>query len=74
MLWEILIGALVGFIASKIMGLNIAWWAQILLGIAGGAVGGFIANILGGAGGLIGFAFAILGACIVVLVVRKIKG
>lgn len=48
MLYSIIIGALAGFIAGKIMkGGGFGVFLNIILGIVGGAVGGWLFGILG---------------------------
>ena len=81
MLWNIiitiLIGALVGWLAGLIMKTNHGFWLRVLLGIVGSAVGRLIAGLIGisakpvSIGGII---ISVIGACLVVWIVRKIKG
>jgi uncharacterized membrane protein YeaQ/YmgE (transglycosylase-associated protein family) len=78
-LW-IVFGALAGWIASMIMGTNASQGLlmDILLGIAGGLLGGFVMNALGFEG-ITGFniyslAVAIVGAVLVVWIVRLLGG
>ena len=49
MIWAIIIGALVGFIASKISGndAEMGWLANIIVGILGGFVGSWLFGVLG---------------------------
>lgn len=72
----LIIGALAGWIASKITGNDAKMGAglNILVGIVGGFVGGFIMNLLGGSG-VTGFNFwslfvAILGAVVLLWIVN----
>lgn len=46
-LYSILIGGVAGFIASRVMDSHNSMIANILLGIVGGLLGGFIARRLG---------------------------
>ena len=74
-LYWILIGALVGWIASKIWKTNMGLLGYILLGIAGSWVGGFIFRILGltsntTVGSLI---TSVIGALVVLFILGKIK-
>lgn len=77
MIWkllvELVIGALCGFAANKIMGGDSgSILKNLLLGIVGGLVGGLIGNLLGVGGGWItGILLAIGGSCLVVWLVRK---
>jgi uncharacterized membrane protein YeaQ/YmgE (transglycosylase-associated protein family) len=71
-LW-IVIGALAGWIGSKIMGTDSAQGglANIVIGVVGAVVGGFLTRVIAGdkAGnnGLIAsFFVALLGACVVI--------
>jgi uncharacterized membrane protein YeaQ/YmgE (transglycosylase-associated protein family) len=71
-LW-IIIGALAGWIGSKIMGTDRAQggFANIIIGIIGAVVGGFITRALisddAGNNGLIAsFLVALVGACVVI--------
>ncbi len=73
----ILFGGLVGWIASMVMGTGggILW--DIGVGIVGAVIGGFIMNLLGqsGVGGfnLYSFFVAVLGACVLIAIVRAMK-
>jgi uncharacterized membrane protein YeaQ/YmgE (transglycosylase-associated protein family) len=73
----IIFGGLVGWIASMIMstGGGLLW--DIGVGIVGALIGGFIMNLLGqnGVGGfnLYSFLVAILGACVLIAIVRAMK-
>ncbi|HWM85351.1 MAG TPA: GlsB/YeaQ/YmgE family stress response membrane protein [Kofleriaceae bacterium] len=71
-LW-IIIGALAGWIGSKIMGTDAkqGGFANIIIGIIGAVVGGFITRALmgddAGNNGLIAsFVVALVGACVVI--------
>ncbi len=75
----IVIGALAGWIASMIMGKNseMGAFANIIIGIIGAFVGGFVLNMLVGVG-FTGFNFwslivATLGAVILLWIIRLIK-
>ncbi|MDD4141397.1 MAG: GlsB/YeaQ/YmgE family stress response membrane protein [Bacteroidales bacterium] len=47
-LWYILIGALAGFIAGKLTkGGGFGFWVNLLVGIVGGVLGGWIFSLLG---------------------------
>ena len=73
----IVFGALVGWIASMIMstGGGLLW--DIGVGIVGAVIGGFIMNLLGqnGVGGfnLYSFLVAVLGACVLIAIVRAMR-
>lgn len=75
-IWEILIGILAGFIASKIVsGSGKGILIDLIVGIVGSILGGWIFTLLGlSAYGLIGqLVMAIVGAVVLLLIVRAIK-
>ena len=70
----IIIGGVVGYIACKLMDINPPLWVKIVLGIAGGFVGGIIGRILFGGTRLLGsLILGVVGSYIVVWAYRKIK-
>ncbi len=71
---SILIGALCGWIAGKIMKSEHGFLMNLILGIAGGFVGGLIARLLQlSINGIIGtILFSVIGSCLVIFVARKI--
>jgi uncharacterized membrane protein YeaQ/YmgE (transglycosylase-associated protein family) len=76
LLWEIIIGILAGFIASKLVsGSGMGILLDLLVGIVGSILGGWIFGLLGlAAYGLIGqLVMAIIGAVVLLLIVRAIK-
>ena len=81
MLWNIivtiLIGALVGWLASLIMNAKGGFWLHVILGIVGSIVGTIIAGLIGISAKQIsigGVIISVAGACLVVWLVRKICG
>lgn len=69
---EILLGALAGWIASKIMNTQGGWLRNIILGIVGGFIGGRIAAIFSLPGGMVmGLITAVAGACLVIFIINK---
>ena len=75
-LW-IIFGALVGWVASMIMGGDGGWGWDIVVGIVGAVIGGWIMSLLG-AGGVDGFTLysflvAVLGACVLIALVRAVR-
>lgn len=76
LIW-IVFGALVGWVASMVMGSGGGLLWDIIVGIVGAVLGGFIMNLLGqgGVGGfnLYSFLVALLGACILIVIVRAIR-
>ena len=76
MIISILLGALIGWIASKLMGSKGGLIRNLILGVAGSAVGNFLASCIGiGATGSIGaILLGVGGACVVILVCRWLFG
>ncbi len=81
MLWNIIItiaiGALVGWLAGLIMKTDHGFWMRVLLGIVGSAVGRLLAGLLGIHADRIsigGILISVVGACVVVWLVRKLTG
>jgi uncharacterized membrane protein YeaQ/YmgE (transglycosylase-associated protein family) len=73
----IIIGALAGWIAEKIMKTDHGLLLNIVLGIVGALVGNFILMLVFGAtmGGIIGqLIVAVLGACLLIWAYRAIRG
>jgi uncharacterized membrane protein YeaQ/YmgE (transglycosylase-associated protein family) len=77
LVWVILVGLIAGWATGKIMkGSGYGPLIDILLGIAGAIVGGFILRILGfyTSGGIVPeILVAIFGAVVLVWLARKIK-
>jgi len=76
----IIIGGLAGWIASMLMGTNASQGiiANIVVGIIGALIGGFFIGIFGGDGvsgfNLYSLLVAVLGACILLWIVRLFRG
>ena len=73
----IVFGALVGWAASALMGTSSGLVWDILVGIIGAVIGGFVMNMLG-EGGVVGFTLysflvALLGACILIWLMRLFR-
>jgi uncharacterized membrane protein YeaQ/YmgE (transglycosylase-associated protein family) len=77
LLWIIVVGLIAGWAAGKIMGTGgYGTLMDILLGIAGGIVGGFLLRVLGlyTSGSLISsIIVAIIGAVFLIWISRKLK-
>ena len=76
LIW-IVFGALVGWVASMVMESRGGLGIDIVVGIIGAVVGGLIMNFLG-QGGVEGFTLysflvALLGACVLIWIVRMIR-
>ena len=73
----IVFGAIVGWAASLIMDSGGGLLRNIVVGIVGAVVGGFLMGFVGqgGVGGfnLYSFVVAILGACVLIAVVRAVR-
>jgi uncharacterized membrane protein YeaQ/YmgE (transglycosylase-associated protein family) len=75
-LWFLIIGALAGFIAGKIMkGKGFGLFGNLVVGVIGAFIGGFLFGILGiHAGGLVGsLIMASVGACVLLWLVGVMK-
>jgi uncharacterized membrane protein YeaQ/YmgE (transglycosylase-associated protein family) len=73
----IIIGGIAGWLAEKIMSSPMGLLANIGLGIAGGLIGAFIVELLGGSGGggwIWQLIVATAGACLLIFLVRAIRG
>jgi uncharacterized membrane protein YeaQ/YmgE (transglycosylase-associated protein family) len=75
----LVMGLLVGMAAGFVMKSNYPWYIDMLLGIAGAMVGGWITSLLLGVnltGGfnLTSFIVALLGAVLIIFVYRLIAG
>src|SRR5580658_1701373 len=76
LLWEILIGIVVGFLAGQIVkGHGMGVLVDLIVGIIGSLLGGWIFGLLGlAAYGLIGqLVMGVVGAVVLLLLVRLIK-
>ncbi|MDD5084313.1 MAG: GlsB/YeaQ/YmgE family stress response membrane protein [Candidatus Moranbacteria bacterium] len=75
-LW-IVFGAIVGWIASAVMGTREGLLVDIIFGIVGAVLGGWLMSSLGQGGitgfNLYSFLVAILGAIIVIAIVRAVR-
>lgn len=75
-LW-IVFGALVGWVASVVMESRGGLVWDIVVGIIGAVIGGWIMSLFGegGVGGftLYSFLVAVLGACVLIWVVRMVR-
>jgi uncharacterized membrane protein YeaQ/YmgE (transglycosylase-associated protein family) len=76
LIWWIVVGLIAGWLAGKVMkGGGYGVLIDIVLGIAGGILGGWVFGLLGiQAGGIIGsIVVAFIGAVILVWITRLIK-
>jgi uncharacterized membrane protein YeaQ/YmgE (transglycosylase-associated protein family) len=73
----IILGAIAGWAAEKLMHAHMGLLLNIVLGIVGAVVGNFILTLIFGAtaGGIVGqLIVAIVGACILIAIGRAIRG
>lgn len=77
LLWFLIIGALAGFLAGKLMrGGGFGLLGNLLVGIVGAVVGGFLFDAMGlsAGGGLVGsLATATIGAVVLLFIVGLMK-
>ena len=76
LIW-IIFGGLVGWGASMLMGSSGGLLRDILVGIAGAVIGGLLMSLIGKSGvtgfNVYSFAVAMLGACVLIAVIRAAK-
>ena len=76
LLW-IVFGALVGWIASMFMGSSGGLVWDIVVGIIGAVIGGWIMSLIGKSGvsgfNVYSFVVAIIGACVLIAIMRAVK-
>ena len=75
----IILGALVGYIASRVMGRDEGFIASTVIGVVGAVIGEFIAHLFNKEAGLLDFngtslAFAFVGALLLVYLLNKFSG
>ena len=69
LVWLLLIGAVAGFVATKLMRVQMAVVPTIAIGVVGALVGGMAFRVLlSAAGGIIG---AIAGACLLIWLAQR---
>lgn len=75
-LW-IIFGALVGWIASAIMGTGYGLLMDIVIGVVGAVVGGWLMSLFGSGGvsgfNLYSFVVALIGAVVLIAIVRALR-
>jgi uncharacterized membrane protein YeaQ/YmgE (transglycosylase-associated protein family) len=75
---SIILGAIAGWIAEKIMKTNTGLLMNIVVGIVGALIGNFLFDMLigrSGEGSVIGqLVVAVIGACILIWIVRMVRG
>ena len=75
-LLAIILGAIAGWIAEKIMKSNMGLLMNIVVGIIGAFIGGWILSLLGGdlegSNLVVSFLTALVGACLLLFVVKAV--
>ena len=75
-LW-VVFGAIVGWVASMVMGGGGGLFSDIIIGIVGAVIGGFVMSFFGYGGisgfNLYSFLVALLGACVLIAIVRAVQ-
>ena len=73
----IVFGALVGWVASMVMGSPGGLLRDIIVGIVGAVIGGFIMSLVGygdvNGFNLYSFLVALLGACVLIAIIRALR-
>lgn len=73
----IIVGGIAGWVAEKVMKSDMGLLMNILLGMAGAFVLNLILGLIGvgtGGGIIVYFIVAVIGACLLIAIVRAIKG
>lgn len=79
-LWWLLVGLIAGFLASRVMrGGGYGLIGDIVVGLIGAFIGGWLAGILGiGVGGssglIVSIVIAFIGACILIAILHAVSG
>jgi uncharacterized membrane protein YeaQ/YmgE (transglycosylase-associated protein family) len=76
-IWSIIVGFIVGWLAKILMGVALGFWLTAILGIAGSIVGGLIARLFskpapGAPFHPAGFIMSIIGSVILLFLVGKL--
>jgi uncharacterized membrane protein YeaQ/YmgE (transglycosylase-associated protein family) len=75
-IWSIIVGFIVGWLAKVMMGVHLGFWLTAVLGIGGSIIGGLIARLFskpapGAPFHPAGFIMSIIGAVIILFIVGK---
>lgn len=76
LIWTLICGALVGWIAGKLMNVQGSWIQNIVVGIIGSAIGSVLCWIIGiySYGFIFGIIVDVIGACLLLWVVNWLAG
>ena len=76
MIGSIILGAVIGWAASKLMRTKSGMFLNVILGIAGSAVGNFLASCVGisATNSIGGLLIGVAGACVLILGFRWLTG
>ncbi len=77
LLYWVIIGLVAGFLASRVMRGGYGLVGDIIIGIVGAVLGGFLLNLfgIGASGGIIvSIIVAFIGACILIAILRAVSG
>ena len=72
----LIVGGVIGWLASIVMKTNaqMGCIANVVVGIVGAAIGGWLGNLLGiGGGGLVSFLLAVAGAAILIAMLKALN-
>ena len=73
----IIFGGLAGWVASLLMKSNGSVLSDIIVGIIGAIIGGFLMSLIGQSGvttfNLYSFLVAVLGACVLIAIMRAVR-
>lgn len=72
-LWIILIGAIVGFLARIVAGRDVNWIATILVGIVGNAIGFYVWRALGGDSVAVGYILGVVAAALLLTLLSSTR-
>ena len=73
----IIVGGIAGWVAEKVMKSDMGLFMNIILGIAGAFILNLVLGLLGvgtGGGIIVYFIVAVIGACLLIFLVRQIRG
>ena len=73
-IWSLICGGIIGWIAGKLMHREGGWIRNIIVGIVGSALGGFLCNLIGiyAYGCIFGVIVNVAGACRLLWIIHKL--